>query len=63
MISSLLFCLFLTLLYVIPLYLIPTKIKRLSRDEPNHIKYRLIASTFSTLLMEKSLILSYNELS
>lgn len=56
MIASIIFCLMLTILYVVPLYLIPIKIRRLNRNDPIHIKYRLIVSSVSTLFM---IILSY----
>ena len=46
--------------YVLSLYLIPQHIRSMHRDEPLHIKYRLLASCSSTIL---SVLLMYSVIS
>ena len=48
-IRAVLFCTFVSASYVISLYLIPSEIRKLPRDNSRHIRYRMVYSTASTL--------------
>lgn len=43
-------CFLIALIYVCTLYLIPSEIRKLPRDDSEHIKWRMIAASASTLL-------------
>lgn len=43
-------CFFVSTSYVLSLYLIPSKIRKSLRDNPVHIKYRMLAASSSTLI-------------
>ena len=43
------YCLSLTALYVLSLYMVPRRVRALSRDDPLHICWRLAAATLATL--------------
>jgi hypothetical protein len=43
-------CLFVSTSYVMSLYLIPSRVRALPRDDPAHIKYRMLAASSSTLI-------------
>ena len=49
-------CFFIAFSYVVSLYMIPAEIRKRRRDDPLHIQYRLIFSTFSTI---SSVVLLY----
>jgi membrane protease YdiL (CAAX protease family) len=49
-------CFFISTSYVLSLYLIPSKIRRLQRENPAHIKYRMLAASSSTII---SCLISY----
>lgn len=51
-------CLFISSSYVISLYFIPSNIRKLPRDDPKHIRRRMIAAASSTLI--SFLICHYN---
>ena len=53
---AMLFCTFVSVSYVASLYLIPSEIRKLPRDNPSHIRYRMLYSTASTL---QSMMLLY----
>mmetsp|Transcript_22058 Transcript_22058/g.21308 ORF Transcript_22058/g.21308 Transcript_22058/m.21308 type:complete len:413 (-) Transcript_22058:266-1504(-) len=43
-------CFFISTSYVLSLYLIPSNIRKLQRDNPAHIKYRMLAASSSTVI-------------
>lgn len=44
-------CIFISLAYVLILYTLPRRVKNLRRDDPEHIKYRMIAVCFVTVIL------------
>lgn len=52
-------CLIITTSYIISLYLIPKKVRDSQRDNPTHIRYRIMAASLSTIISGLVLSVSF----
>lgn len=55
-------CFLSAILYVLSLYLLPEKIRMLSRDDRTHIKWRMVACTLSTVIVAGSVVYYYESI-
>lgn len=52
-------CVVITTSYIVSLYLIPEKVRNSQRDNPTHIRYRIMAASLSTIISGLTLSVSF----